>query len=205
MSGTSATLGVVLTPVKPLRLGLTWNPQIGADQLTRTTLEDARIGVATPLREQRTNQEVHFPSTVRAGAALALGTRWQVAGDYSWRDWADWDGRMYDAEAAGSETRYGGGVEYGPGGAGALRKMSFRAGVHRSEWPQRLGGNPIHETALHLGWGISMRQDLGRLDVALEYVQAGDLAKNGYEESRWNFLLSLSGQEVWRRKSPRTR
>jgi hypothetical protein len=76
----------------------------------------------------------------------------------------------------------------------------YRLGVSRSTWPQLLGGDRLEETVVHFGSGFDLHDRLGRCDVAVEYARIGSLDRNGYEESRWGIVVSLTGQEMWRRK-----
>jgi hypothetical protein len=203
--GVGMTLGCIAQPLPRLRLGVSWSPGVRLDVTTRTTIEDSRIGVVSALRDTSVEDTANLPGTIRLGAAAELGRAWLLTGDWQWRDWTDFDGRLYGAESVGTESRAGGGVEYHPRAAGLAGRLAYRLGVSRSTWPQRLGGDPVHETTVHLGTGFNLRADTGRLDLALEYTRAGDLARNGYEENRWSFWLGLNGQEIWRRKSPRSK
>jgi hypothetical protein len=202
--GVGVTLGCIVRPVRPLRVGVSWSPRVHLNERSRRTIEETGTGAVTTLRDSTVDATVHLPATVRLGAAAELGASWLLTGDWQWRDWTGFDGRLYGADSVASESRVGGGVEYHPRGAGIAGRLAYRLGVSRSTWPQRLGGDPVHETTVHLGTGFKLRGDTGRIDLALEYTRAGDVARNGYEENRWSFWLGLNGQETWRRKSPRS-
>jgi hypothetical protein len=45
---------------------------------------------------------------------------------------------------------------------------------------------------------------MGRLDLALEHAWIGDLERNGLQERSFRVVVSISGQEEWKRKSPRS-
>jgi len=203
--GLGVTLGAIAKPIAPLRLGVSWSPPVRLDLAARTTLEDARLGTVSTLRDTTVTSTVGLPGAIRLGAAAEIGPAWLATADWLYRDWEGFDGRLYGAESLGSESRLGGGLEYHPRGTGTSALLAYRLGLSRSTWPQRLGGEPVHETTVHAGTGFRLPGDKGRLDVALEYTRAGDVGTNGYEESRWSLWVGLNGQEIWRRKSPRTR
>lgn len=202
MNGTSVTLGALVDPLEWLRLGVAWSPSATLDVETRTTIEDGRIA-GTPLRDDRTLSSARYPATFRGGASAQWGKKLVLTGDYLYRDWKDWDGRLYGAEAATAESRVGGGLEIYPHRSPRWRRFGYRVGVSHETWPYKLGGADITQTTVHFGSGFELRGGAGRLDVAIERSWIGDLAINGYEESRWAFVFSVSGQETWRRKSPR--
>ncbi len=201
MTGRTVTLGFVARPTPRLQLGASWSPRFEIDRNRRTTLEDARANsTAAPLRDSSTNDTFTYPQVVRVGAGVELGSAWLLATDYMWREWEAYGGDAYEAEAVGNETRVGGGVNWNP-----QPRVHYRAGLSRTTWPQFVGGERLHETALHLGLGIDIRGEGGRFDVALEHGWIGSLDSNGRQERTWRVIVSLAGQEVWRRKSPRTR
>jgi hypothetical protein len=204
-SGRSATVGAVVRPWPALRIGATVSPSVKIDRSARTTIEDARIASGdNALRDTTVLSEVRFPATWRAGASFDVGSHWTVAADALRRDWADYDGRLYEAEGVGLESRVGGGVEFRPQRPQWWGRLAYRAGVSRTTWPQRVGGQRLRETTVHVGTGFDLKGGFGRLDLGFEYGRAGSLASNGHHENSWRFLLGLSGQETWRRRSPRT-
>jgi hypothetical protein len=203
-SATTLTAGVLATPVRGVEIGFAATPAFDADRSSRTTIEDARIVTSsTGLRDATVKGEAHVPATLRLGAAVLLGKKWRLGADALRRDWADYGGRLYGAEAVGLESRVGGGVEFHPGARPWWGRLSYRAGLSRTTWPQRVAGPRLRETTLHGGLGFDLRGGFGRLDAAFEYARVGSQAANGREESCWRVLLGISGQEIWRRKSPR--
>ena len=202
-TGQSATLGVIVTPYRWLHVGATASPAVDLDRSERTTVEDPRIttGGGTH-RDATVLTQVQFPATLRMGAAVAIGPRCMVTADGMRRDWASYDGRLYGAESVGLESRVGGGLEYRPTSIIWLGRMAYRVGVSRLTWPQRVGGNALRETALHLGAGLDLRGGMGRLDLGFEYARIGAIDRNGREETQYRFLLGFSGQESWKRRRP---
>lgn len=202
--GQTVTLGIVVSPVRVFTVAASLTPGRDVTRSARTTIEDARLtNDVTPVRDATLESSVHMPLSFRGGAALRLGRQWQLGSDFLYRDWASYDGRLYGAESIGTEHRVAGGVEFAPQKRG-FGSWAYRAGVSRTTWPQRVGGQRLRETTLHLGAGIPLRDGFGRLDFGFEYGRTGTLGRNGLEESSWRFLLGVSGQEIWRRKSPRT-
>jgi hypothetical protein len=203
-SGRTLTLGALLRPWTPLRFGFSVTPGMELDRSARTTIEDARLaGGTTALRDTTVLSDVQFPATWRAGVSADIGRHWTLAFDALRRDWQDYDGRLYGAERLGLESRLGAGFEFRPLRPDWWGRIAYRAGVSRTTWPQRMRGEAIRETALHIGTGLDLKGGFGRLDLGFEYGRTGDLERNGQEESSWRFLLGLSGQETWRRRSPR--
>lgn len=201
MTGQTVTLGVVARPFERLRVGAAWSPQFEIDRNRRFTVEDARANnTALPLRDSGTKSLFDYPQVFRVGATLDLGYAWTIAGDYMWRDWNAYTGDLYEAEDIGSETRYGGGIEWM-----AQPRVHYRVGASRWTWPHLLGGNRLQETAIHFGFGVDVKVEGGRFDVALEHAWIGSLDQNGNQERAWRVIVSLAGQEVWHRKSPRAR
>ena len=200
MRGQTVTLGLLVRPWTWLRLGGGWNPEFTVERHREIVLEPEPETTTTeppPLRRETATADVRFPQSLRLGAAAALGARFQVAGDYLWREWEAYDGSAYEAESVENESRFGAGVEWTPS-----RKYNYRIGGSRYTWPQSVGGDRVHETAVHVGLGIAISAG-GRLDLSLEHAWIGSLDANGMEESAWRFGVSLSGQEVWKRRSPR--
>ncbi len=207
MDGQTATLGVLARPFGSLRIGASWSPGFDMDRARRVTLEDARANsAALPLRDSTEFSSFKYPQVVRAGAALDLGFSWMVTGDYMWRQWTAYTGDLYEVEPAsleepvGNEVRFGGGIELS-----AQPRVHYRVGASRWTWPQSVGGERLHETAIHFGFGVDVKVDGGRFDFAVEHAWIGSQETNGSQERTWRFIVSLAGQEEWRRKSPRTR
>ena len=198
-AGRSVTFGVVGYPLPQLRLGASWNPAFDSDRDTRTTLEDIRIPGGTPLRTTSEHAVARLPQCLRAGGAYQLGTRLLLGADYLWRDWGQYRGRLYGASSVGTESRLGGGLEWRP----PHRRLVYRGGVSRHVLPQLLGDHTVNETTLHLGTGFDFTEGAGRLDMGFEYAWIGNLDRNGLVERSWRFVASISGQELWKRKSPR--
>jgi len=204
MNGTSVSLGALVDPPRWLRLGVSWSSPSTLDVESRTTIEDARVGGAgAPLRDDTALLTARYPGTFRGGASAHFGKKLVLTGDYLYRDWKDWDGRLYAAAATTTESRVGGGFEIYPHRSPRWRKFGYRFGVSQETWPYKLGGADITQTTIHFGSGFQLRGGAGRLDMAVERSWIGDLATNGYEENRWAFVFSVTGQETWRRKSPR--
>jgi hypothetical protein len=199
MRGRTFTLGWMVIPVPGLRVGGSWNPEFNVERTRTETLEDARTTTSPPpLRKKTSEEDIQFPQALRLGVSADLGARFLVAGDYLWRQWEQYDGSLYEAEAVGNESRLGGGVEWVPG----KRKYSYRLGGSHTTWPQSVGGDRLQESAVHFGMGVVFSAG-GRLDLSLEHAWIGSLDTNGMKERAWRLGVSLSGQEVWKRRSPR--
>ena len=199
--GTSVHVGIMAVPWRWLRLGVSWAPEFTANRERRTTLEDATPGsTADPIRDTLEEADMRFPQVLRGGATVRFNRKWLVAGDALWRDWSQYTGSLYEADRLDAETRLGGGIEYRVG------PWSYcRAGVSRWTWGYDVGGDAVRETALHFGAGVPLAPGRGGVHLALEHAWIGSLEANGHEERTWRVVVSVSGQETWLRKSPRSR
>ncbi len=199
--GTSVNLGVVALPWPWLRVAGSWAPEFTADRERRTTIGNGRQGsTADPFRVETTATKVQFPQVVRGGATLVLGRGLLLAGDALWREWPAYEGGLYEAQSLRDEVRIGAGLEYKRG-----LWSTVRAGVSRWTWGAEVGGNPVRETAVHFGFGVPLAPGKGGFHVAVEHAWVGSLAENGHEESVWRVVVSVSGQETWLRRAPRSR
>ena len=200
----SVTLGALVEPLGWLHVGATVSPEMSATRSERTTIEDTRLANGSNgVRDATVLAKVRFPATWRLGVAANAGRHLLLSADAMRRDWGVYDGRLYEAESAGLESRIGGGLEYRPLRWQWWGRLAYRAGVSRLTWPQRVGGNPLRETTLHVGTGLDIKNSRGRLDLGFEYASLGSFSQNGREERTWRFMFGFSGQEVWSRRSPR--
>jgi hypothetical protein len=200
MDGTAFTFGGILEPRPWLRLGVAWSPAFDAERRRRTTVENAIESSAPPFRDTTVATDVRFPQVLRAGATVRLGRSWLGSADWLWREWSAYRGSLYEAAAARDENRVGAGIEYRP-----TSWVSYRAGFSRTTWGHEVGGAALQETAVHAGGGAPLAPGKGGVHFTLEHAWIGGLETNGYEERVWRFVLSVSGQEEWLRKSPRPR
>lgn len=198
LNARSFTLGVLLQPWSWLDLGASWNPQFAANGSTRWTLEDVRIITATtPLRDVSEQGNVLFPQAWRLGASLQLHRKLMITSDALWREWSVYDGNLFEAEGVGNEWRIGAGMEWQRDG-----RVDFRWGFSHQKWPQIVGGNELKETTFHLGAGFDISDEKSRIDLAVEYALIGNVERNIFEERTVRFVISISGQEEWKRRRP---
>ena len=206
-SGRGLTFGLMAQPLPQLTLGASFAPQFSSERNEHFTIEDGRSTGGPTHRDSSALSDVTMPFVVRAGGKLALGPRWMVASDFSLRDWESYNGRLYGltgTDPVRSEMRFGAGIEFVPQRAAWWGRPTYRVGASQTTWPQRVGGADLQERALHAGAGMNLRGGNGRFDVGFEYARIGNLGDNGAEESVWRVLIGFSGQELWRRKSPRS-
>ena len=181
-----------------MSLGASWSPQFFGNGSTRWTLEDVRIITATtPIRDTSVQGDVLFPQAWKFGATLQLHRKLMLTTDYLWREWRVYDGNLFEAEAVGNEWRVGAGMEWQREG-----RVDFRWGFSHQQWPQIVGGNALKETTFHLGTGFDISDEKSRIDLAVEYALIGDIDRNIFEERTFRFVVSISGQEEWKRRRP---
>jgi hypothetical protein len=201
-SGRGITLGVIATPLAHWSVGATYSSPVVCDFVSQVRVNSLGFNSGEiPNRRSTTSARIRLPAIWRLGTAAVFGPHWMVAADGSLSDFSGYDGRPYEAESLGQESRVGLGGEFRPLRRTWWGRLSYRAGISRGTWPQRVGGNEIHEATLHLGTGLDLSNHGGRVDVGFEYARLGALDRNGLEESVWRFLVGFSGQEPWRRRS----
>jgi hypothetical protein len=192
------TVGALWQPWSWVSLGASWNPQFYGDGSTRWTLEDVRIiQSTTPIRDESRQGNVLFPQAWKVGASLKLHRKLLLTSDALWREWTVYDGSLFEAEAVGNEWRLGAGMELQRDS-----RIDFRWGFSHQKWPQIVGGNELKETTFHLGTGFDISDVKSRIDLAVEYALIGDIDKNLFEERTIRFVISISGQEEWKRRRP---
>ena len=197
MSGQSLTLGAVLLPWRALRLGASWNPEYTVSRSRESSVVDTRIAApANVVRRDVESGDITFPQALRAGASLTAWG-WSLHTDALWREWTAYDGSLYEAEGIRNEVRVGAGIEHRQ----AVRRLAWRLGVSRHQWPRTHGGAALDEHAVHAGFGVDLSAAGSRLDVALERAWIGNVDENGLGETAWRVVVSISGQETWKRKS----
>lgn len=197
-TGTSATLAALLSPVRDVRLGLTWTGAHAVDGRRKTELG----GVA---ERSFTDFELRRPAELSVGLAAGLGRRWEAGLDVRRQDW-----RRFEAPAAWlaqpgwqdelvEEFQWSAGLERRRGVArrAGWSNLPLRVGVGWHRWPYRVGGSEVIERSLSVGTGFPLRGDAGTLDVGLTWGHIGDSGDNGLSSSYLRLAVSVTGLEAW--------
>ncbi|MDT8435509.1 MAG: hypothetical protein RRA92_02020 [Gemmatimonadota bacterium] len=172
--------GAVLSPRPGLRLsGLV---SVAGDlEVERDTLE----GIARP------EAEFSMPVEWAVGGSYRATPRLLVNAGLGWAGWSD-SADQFAALDADDAWWFGAGVEYT--GARLLGLgVPLRGGIRRRDLPfHSAGTSQLRETALTLGAGIAVAEDLARFDLSLELGSRGDLQDSGVEESFTRFSVSIT-------------
>ncbi len=191
-TGTSATFGALLAPVRAVRWGLAYTPAYDLDV-------DRKLEVGGVALRRNEAFTLSMPAEIRAGMVVALRGRWRLGGDYQYQDFKDFSGN--EAWAADMETEHTLSLGLERRRAyerhGGMNNLPLRLGVRMRTWAYRVGGAPVDETTFSAGTGFPFHGDLGQLDVAFSYSQVGDLEKNGMRSHVLRFSISVTGLERW--------
>jgi len=197
-TGTSLTLGALLTPRTDLRLGVTWTGEHTVSATRKTEVG----GVA----ERITNEfEITRPAELAVGVSAGLGGRWEAGADLRRQDWtrmvapANWLAQPDWQDELVEEVEFGFGLERRRANErhGGWANLPVRVGASWHRWPYRVGGQEVTERSLSVGTGFPLRGDGGNLDVALTYGLIGDEGENGLSTSYLRLAVSVTGLEAW--------
>ncbi len=197
-TGTSATLAALATPVRDVRVGVTWTGEHTVDGRRKSELG----GVA---ERTFTDFELRRPAELALGVAAGLGGRWEAGLDVRRQDWRrfvapaawlaqpDWQAELVD------ELQWGLGVERGRGTArrAGWANLPLRLGVGWHRWPYQVGGSEVIERSVSVGTGFPLRGEAGTLDVGLTWGRIGDGGDNGLSSTYLRLAVSVTGLEAW--------
>jgi hypothetical protein len=155
----------------------------------------------------RTEERLHFelPPTYGVGAALELGSRWQLAVDYVetlWSESGTSDGvsagatvldRMSNDRHLGFGLRRLASTE--PRGVRVSDRTVWRAGFRWDELGLPERAEPVREWALTGGVGLPVQLDRGYVDGLLEFGRRGDESEVGVRETFFRMGVGVTFQE----------
>lgn len=139
-----------------------------------------------------------FPFHYGIGTAVKLGSRWQVAADFSYQFWSeaqrvpdpdytDWYHAGVGFERSAKTRR----------GKGFLDGIDFRGGASISQLGYKFNDEPVSQKAVHFGLGLPFSNGNNRLDIGFTGGFLGDNSKNLFSETFLNVDFALSIGELW--------
>jgi hypothetical protein len=201
-NGVSTSIYLLLTPFKFFRLGGSYTPRYGVTMMRKVNLNGVAQAAESEFR-------LNMPQEYAAGAAIFLGSRWQIGADAELRAFSEftgygpWEGEEDEWTVSAGIERRGARVR-----DGGWNNIPFRIGVMRRHWGYRVGvisdsgtaqppPQPVEEYAASIGTGFPFKGGLGHLDVAFSYGWVGDKELNGNEDRIWRLSISVAGLEKW--------
>jgi hypothetical protein len=139
---------------------------------------------AEPQDSTRASVQFDLPTTLEVGASVLVADSVVLAAGGGWAGWSSLEGLGDFQEGLRThDTKWGGvGLEYR-----SLHLIGFnvpvRFGARRAELPFNFGDSPVKETAFSVGAGFIFRNGIAELNLAFEFGDRGDFARDGLEES----------------------
>ncbi len=198
MSGTGYAAGLVLFPLDGLTIGGMWESGIDYDSDVREQFRD----LATV--DTSYTRTVKLPSRVNAGISWRVANRFLLLASYTYSDFKKFEGLSFPVDRLAEEKSYALGLEYLPGISLKGKRMPLRLGFNYQtlpfDYPQ---GEPLKKFLVSLGTGFSIKNGMGKIDLALQFGQAGSLKNNGIEDRLIRVYVGICGSELWKRKGGR--
>lgn len=181
--------GFVSRPVQSLSIGLTYESEIDYDL-------DVNEKYTASVSDTSYGESATVP------ARMTLSASYRLSGDLtlflggSLCDFRDFEGLGFPPDRLAQEEVAAVGAEYRIGDGRVPLRGSFR-------WEQlpytMPGGEEITKYSFTLGTGRLMKRGRGKLDIALQFANAGTVDTNTYADRSVRFYLSISGSEDWKR------
>jgi hypothetical protein len=185
--------GFVSRPVSQLSIGLTYESQIDYDV-------DVSERFTNSVSDTSGTESATLPSRMTLSASLRVSRdmTWFLGGSLC--DFTDFEGLNFPSGRLAREEVAALGIEYRL----ADGRFPIRASVRYEQLPYTLpDGEEITSFAFTIGSGKLMKRGRGKLDVALQFADAGSADKNTYQDRSVRFYLSISGSEDWKRERDR--
>jgi hypothetical protein len=102
------------------------------------------------------------------------------------------------------EKNYALGLEYLRGIPIKGMRIPVRLGFNYQTLPfDHPGGEQLTKFLVGVGTGFSVKDGLGKIDVALQFGQTGSMDSNGIEDRLIRVYVGICGSELWKRKGGR--
>jgi len=187
--------GLRLQPWKPLSFGLIYRTGSTLHLENRMTL-----GSGKKIEPDSLTREISYPGAVGAGMALEL-KKWLLAVDYYTEFWQRYKLDGVRRSDMGVYQRLGGGIEFQDSKdpfEKYHRRIAYRIGAYYTRLPfLNEAGDAVHEFFATAGIGLPFSPAVGRVDLAIEVGQRGDLTHFPYQERIIRFTGSIIGGERW--------
>ncbi len=181
--------------IKNLNIGLQVRPPV---QLTARIKPSSN---SSAINESRL-QKLTLPSSFNFGAEYNLSKRWATGFDVIYQDWKN--GYKIEDENVGKfhDTFYriGLGVEHTQSEKlfiETIDKLDYRFGVFYSNLNQTSANNPVKEYGVSFGVSLPISRFRSRVDLSAVIGKRGDIKENAYEETFFNFGITICVNETW--------
>jgi hypothetical protein len=185
--------GFVARPVQQLSIGLTYESEIDYDV-------DVTEKFTSSVSDTILTESATMPARMTVSAALRATNDLTFYLGGSLCDFTKFEGLNFPSDRLVQEETAAFGFEYRIGGARVPVRGSFRY----EQLPYTLpGGEEIKKYAFTFGSGKLMKRGRGKVDIALQFANAGSVDKNTYSDRSVRFYLSITGSEDWKRARDR--
>jgi hypothetical protein len=147
---------------------------------------------------------VKLPMRFGFGVSIGRPSRWSIGADFSMQDWSQF--KYFDeTNTLQSSMTANLGGEWIPNlvskSYGA--RIAYRAGVYYTASHLNLGGTPINEVGVNVGFGLPIGffnpagLNFSRINLGFGMGHRGTLEGNLLEETTFNFRLGVNLNDIW--------
>ena len=191
--GIGYSIGLYVKPIKQFSLGLIYN------SATSLSIENQIIpgtGVALAMSEQN----CRYPQSFGAGFSIPLD-KFVFAADMYFEQWSEFEIDGMKNRKMTDFWRTSAGFEY----VSTLdqtksyyKRIFYRLGGHIAQLPYLdPDDKAVSELFISAGLGFPFHENMGRLDVALQYGKRYESLSDGYEETIYRLVGSITSSERW--------
>ncbi|MDZ7722951.1 MAG: hypothetical protein U5R06_09160 [candidate division KSB1 bacterium] len=191
--GLAYNLGLYMEPWTSLAVGLTYS---SASKLSIENQIIPGTGVALDISEQN----CRYPQSFAAGVAVPLKTL-TFAADAYYQLWSNYSINGNKNQEMTDFWRISAGLEY----LNTLdqtepyyKRIDYRMGGHIAQLPfLDPNGNAVSEMFVSAGLGFPFHSNMGRLDLAVQYGTRYESLSDGYQETIYRLVGSITSSEKW--------
>jgi hypothetical protein len=195
-----------------LRLGILANVRphldLGAALTFGRNLElRPEIKTQSGISQELPRYDLSLPLTIAFGASGDLSSRWRATGDFTYSNWSATDltlgtnpvlNRSYAPTA--DVVKLGFGVEYqrdrNPDVRSYWKRVPIRGGFAWEPWNiLDTHGEKLTDKIVTGGLGLPLGEGIGVIQLAMQYVWRGDVAKNDAEERVFRLGVGFTARE----------
>lgn len=189
-SGHSFGAGFMSRPFQQLSIGLTYESEIDYDV-------DVNERYTNSTADTSSTESAAMPARMTLSTAVRLSRDFTVFAGGSLCDFRDFEGLNFPESRLAQEETAALGLEYRLGES----RFPIRASVRYEQLPYTMpDGEEITKWAFTLGTGKLMKRGGGKVDLALQFANAGSVDTNVYSDRTVRFYMSITGSETWHRK-----
>ena len=185
--------GFVSRPVSRLSIGLTYESEIDYDV-------DVNERYTSSVADTSGTESATLPARMTVSAAIRMTRDMTLFLGGSLCNFEDFEGLGFPSDRLTQEQIGAVGLEYRLGQG----RVPIRASFRYEQLPYTMpDGEEIKRFAFTLGSGKLMKRGRGKLDVALQFANAGSVDTNTWSDRSVRFYVSISGSEDWKRAGDR--